>query len=201
MIDLNQVSLAIRNCTSRSMVLLDEFGKGTLSTGSFPLWFTLLLSCWTGLCSGPIVLVSICLPGCSGNSLLRLLRCSLDFYLTDGAGLLCGVLKHFISLGPSCPKVLATTHFHDIFRNDILNPEDLPITFTHMQVLFTSSDGREIVTSEANSIDKATGYAYGEGQEGNVVKPNERITYLYRYVGFGSVTKNDQIGYSWWWCA
>lgn len=29
MIDLNQVSFALRNCTSRSLVLLDEFGKGT----------------------------------------------------------------------------------------------------------------------------------------------------------------------------
>ncbi|KAK7681540.1 hypothetical protein QCA50_015272 [Cerrena zonata] len=33
MIDLNQVSLALRNCTSRSLILLDEFGKGTLATG------------------------------------------------------------------------------------------------------------------------------------------------------------------------
>lgn len=36
MIDLNQVSLALRNCTPRSLVLLDEFGKGTKSAGSFP---------------------------------------------------------------------------------------------------------------------------------------------------------------------
>lgn len=35
MIDLNQVSLALRNATSRSLVLLDEFGKGTLSSGMF----------------------------------------------------------------------------------------------------------------------------------------------------------------------
>jgi DNA mismatch repair protein MSH5 len=34
MIDLNQVSYALRNSTARSLVLLDEFGKGTLSTGS-----------------------------------------------------------------------------------------------------------------------------------------------------------------------
>ncbi|KAI3616291.1 dna mismatch repair protein msh5 [Moniliophthora roreri] len=34
MIDLNQVSLALRNCTARSLILLDEFGKGTLPTGS-----------------------------------------------------------------------------------------------------------------------------------------------------------------------
>jgi DNA mismatch repair protein MSH5 len=34
MIDLNQVSLALRNVTARSLILLDEFGKGTVSTGS-----------------------------------------------------------------------------------------------------------------------------------------------------------------------
>jgi hypothetical protein len=34
MIDLNQASFALRNCTERSLIVLDEFGKGTLSTGS-----------------------------------------------------------------------------------------------------------------------------------------------------------------------
>jgi DNA mismatch repair protein MSH5 len=37
MIDLNQVSFALRNSTARSLVILDEFGKGTLSTGSYAL--------------------------------------------------------------------------------------------------------------------------------------------------------------------
>jgi hypothetical protein len=36
MIDLNQVSLALRNCTSRSLIILDEFGKGTLPSGAPP---------------------------------------------------------------------------------------------------------------------------------------------------------------------
>lgn len=31
MIDVSQVSYALNNCTSRSLILLDEFGKGTLS--------------------------------------------------------------------------------------------------------------------------------------------------------------------------
>lgn len=34
MIDLNQVSLALRNATPRSLILLDEFGKGTATAGS-----------------------------------------------------------------------------------------------------------------------------------------------------------------------
>jgi DNA mismatch repair protein MSH5 len=37
MIDLNQVSLALRNATARSLVLLDEFGKGTIPSGSLSL--------------------------------------------------------------------------------------------------------------------------------------------------------------------
>jgi DNA mismatch repair protein MSH5 len=40
MIDLAQVSLALRNCSARSLILLDEFGKGTLSTGSLLLLLT-----------------------------------------------------------------------------------------------------------------------------------------------------------------
>jgi hypothetical protein len=34
MIDLNQVSFALRNATPRSLLLLDEFGKGTLASGT-----------------------------------------------------------------------------------------------------------------------------------------------------------------------
>jgi DNA mismatch repair protein MSH5 len=33
MIDLNQISFALRNATTRSVLILDEFGKGTLATG------------------------------------------------------------------------------------------------------------------------------------------------------------------------
>ncbi|KAK0503937.1 DNA mismatch repair protein MutS [Armillaria luteobubalina] len=129
MIDLNQVSLALRNSTARSLVILDEFGKGTLST--------------------------------------------------DGAGLLCGVLKHLMDRGADCPKVLAATHFHDVFREELLDPDSTPITFLHMQVLFTSSTGTILEprdsTPSANpewdrsSIDRQVNYG-------------EKITYLYRVV-------------------
>lgn len=84
MIDLNQVSLALRNATARSLVLLDEFGKGTLDT--------------------------------------------------DGAGLLVGVLHHLLARGAGCPKVLATTHFRDVFRADIV-PRELPLALAHMRIM------------------------------------------------------------------
>ncbi|KAK0221916.1 DNA mismatch repair protein MutS [Armillaria fumosa] len=136
MIDLNQVSLALRNSTARSLVILDEFGKGTLSTGSY--------------------------------SISRLPHL-----------LLYTVWLHLMDRGADCPKVLAATHFHDVFREELLDPDSTPITFLHMQVLFTSSTGTILEprdsTPSANpewdrsSIDRQVNYG-------------EKITYLYRVV-------------------
>ncbi|KAJ7505221.1 muts domain V-domain-containing protein [Mycena galericulata] len=133
MIDLNQVSLALRNSTARSLVLLDEFGKGTLST--------------------------------------------------DGAGLFCGVLKHLLNRGPDCPKVLAATHFHDVFREDLLDPDAVPITFLHMQVMFTSSSGQVLDAHSPHRFVKPTldsTAASQDSQGDRKVGPGEKITYLYR---------------------
>ncbi|EKM51809.1 uncharacterized protein PHACADRAFT_262157 [Phanerochaete carnosa HHB-10118-sp] len=130
MIDLNQVSLALRDSTERSLILLDEFGKGTVSS--------------------------------------------------DGAALFCGVLKHLINRGSSCPKVIAATHFHEVFQEGMLDPGELPVTFVHMQVLLTSSRGEVlgISTSEASTESGAT--EDDDMREGNAMRPSERITYLYK---------------------
>ncbi|EJU03123.1 hypothetical protein DACRYDRAFT_50578, partial [Dacryopinax primogenitus] len=110
MIDLSQVSLALRNCTARSLLILDEFGK-------------------------------------------------------DGAGLFCGTIDHLLKLGPSGPKVLAATHFHEIFNRHGLS-EDLPINYAHMQIMFSSSSGTIIDTGRSD-----------DSAENNL---DEHITYLYR---------------------
>ncbi|KAJ7610685.1 DNA mismatch repair protein MutS [Mycena rosella] len=102
MIDLNQVSLALRNSTARSLVLLDEFGKGTLSTGSYAFFW------------------------------------------------------HLLNRGPNCPKVLAATHFHDVFKEDLLDPDAVPITFLHMQVMFTSSSGHILDAASPQHLAKPT---------------------------------------------
>ncbi|KIY45215.1 hypothetical protein FISHEDRAFT_67145 [Fistulina hepatica ATCC 64428] len=136
MIDLNQVSLALRSSTARSLILLDEFGKGTLST--------------------------------------------------DGAGLFCGVVKHLLDRGPDCPKVMAATHFHDIFKEDLLDPESAPIEFLHMQVLFETSDGKilgvdsSVVSPAARSARLHCAAQSDGGEQG----AGRKITYLYR-VGRG----------------
>ena len=71
MIDLTQTNVAVLNATCSSLVLIDEFGKGTCST--------------------------------------------------DGIGLFCAVMEHFGNKGMDCPKVIAATHFHEIYSRKLLN--------------------------------------------------------------------------------
>ncbi|KAI1770907.1 muts domain V-domain-containing protein [Hypoxylon cercidicola] len=123
-IDLRQVAFAMNFATRRSLVLIDEFGKGT-------------------------------------NSL-------------DGAGLVTAVLDHFTSLGPERPKVLAATHFHEIFESQFLveGPElafghmdvrldfDAPTTEDQVTYLFRLAPGRSISSfgsrcAAMNGIDQA----------------------------------------------
>ncbi|KAI0154499.1 muts domain V-domain-containing protein [Hypoxylon sp. FL1284] len=123
-IDLRQIAFAMNFATRRSLVLIDEFGKGT-------------------------------------NSL-------------DGAGLVTAVLDHFASLGTERPKVLAATHFHEIFESEFLT-ESSELAFGHMDVrvdfdaptteeqvtyLFQLAPGRSISSfgsrcAAMNGIDKA----------------------------------------------
>ncbi|KZT18625.1 hypothetical protein NEOLEDRAFT_1159406 [Neolentinus lepideus HHB14362 ss-1] len=109
MIDLNQVSLALRNSTKRSLILLDEFGKGT----------------------------------------------------------------HFANRESDCPKIMATTHFHELFADDLLDPRSLSITFIHMQVMITSSNGEILDVADPDGT-------MDDDEETRRVGPGERITYLYR---------------------
>ena len=82
-IDLKQAAFSINFATRRSLILIDEFGKGT-------------------------------------NAM-------------DGAGLLRALLKHFLNLGEDAPRVLAATHFHEIFENKLL-PNTPKLSFAHMDV-------------------------------------------------------------------
>lgn len=83
MIDLQQIALATSLATRRSLIIIDEFGKGTNAA--------------------------------------------------DGAGLACGVFEYFLSLEEERPKVLAATHFHEIFESGFL--EERPeLAFGHMEV-------------------------------------------------------------------
>lgn len=83
MIDLQQVAFAMTLATHRSLVIIDEFGKGTDSS--------------------------------------------------DGAGLACGVFEHFLGRGIDRPKILAATHFHEIFENGFLQNRP-SLSYGYMEV-------------------------------------------------------------------
>lgn len=82
-IDLRQAAFSINHATQQSLILIDEFGKGTNAA--------------------------------------------------DCAGLMTALLDHFLSRQNSRPKVLVTTHFHEIFENHFLG-HDRDLAFAHMEV-------------------------------------------------------------------
>ena len=158
MIDLSQVSLALRNSTSHSLLILDEFGKGTTPKGWLPL-------------RPPL------------SSVVHALVWTLH---VDGAGLFCGVLRSLLDRGDSCPTVLATTHFHEIFRDDLLDPHKSPITFVHMEVMFTNTVG-QVIDDQMLDDPSATDPSKIDSRD---IVAGETITYLYRYVCLTSMTSS-----------
>ncbi|GAW18856.1 hypothetical protein ANO14919_083380 [Xylariales sp. No.14919] len=82
-IDLRQVAFTMNFATRRSLIIIDEFGKGT------------------------------------------------DCH--DGAGLMAAAINHFASLGCERPKLLAATHFHEIFEGDFVT-ESADLAFAHMKI-------------------------------------------------------------------
>ncbi|KAJ5975477.1 hypothetical protein N7481_009184 [Penicillium waksmanii] len=82
MSDLQQISLCLKQVSGRSLILIDEFGKGTNES--------------------------------------------------DGIGLACGVLEYLLNM-EDAPKVIAATHFHEIFENSFLAPRPR-LQLGHMEV-------------------------------------------------------------------
>ncbi|KAK6464153.1 muts domain V-domain-containing protein [Scheffersomyces coipomensis] len=94
-LDINQISKCICLPTERSLIIIDEFGKGSDAI--------------------------------------------------DGQALFGSVINHLASK-PNCPRTLATTHFHELFRNDqnIIREEwAAKIKYFQMDILL-STNGEEI---------------------------------------------------------
>ncbi|RHZ44737.1 MutS family protein MSH5 [Aspergillus thermomutatus] len=89
--DLQQISFDLKQVTGRSLLLIDEFGKGTNES--------------------------------------------------DGIGLACGILEHLLNL-EDAPKVIAATHFHEIFENGFLQPRPR-LQLGHMEVRI-SGESRQV---------------------------------------------------------
>ncbi|KAG0036136.1 MutS protein msh5 [Podila clonocystis] len=134
MTDLQQVSLALRLSTKRSLVLLDEFGKGTTSS--------------------------------------------------DGAALFCGTIEHFAARSVADrPKVVATTHFHELFENQLLDTS-LPISF-HMMEIYQEADDQDAtflfrVVPGKNPSSLGPACAASSGVPMQVVKRGAYLSNLFR---------------------
>lgn len=85
----------------------------------------------------------------------------------------CGVLKHLLDRGPQCPKVLAATHFHEVFTERLLNPQNIPVTFCHMQVIFCTREGNNFEGDSSESI-------ISSQKNGIKTDSGEKITYLFK---------------------
>jgi hypothetical protein len=83
-------------------------------------------------------------------------------YRTDGAGLACGLFEHLLNLGSKRPKVLAATHFHELFEHGFLRPRP-QMALAHMEV----------------RVD--------EGLSGI----GEQVTYLYKFDAVSYSSKHD----------
>ncbi|AEO54244.1 hypothetical protein MYCTH_99556 [Thermothelomyces thermophilus ATCC 42464] len=81
LVDLKQAAFSMNFATRRSLLLIDEFGKGTTAE--------------------------------------------------SGSALLAAYLTYFLDLGTESPKVLAGTHFHEVFDNEFLR-SGKNIAFAHM---------------------------------------------------------------------
>ena len=91
-LQLMQVSVALRESTAKSLIILDEFGKGT-ATVSFNIFMVVLYQHFTN------VLVST---------------------QVDGLSLLAASLRYWLSQGSQCPSVLVSTHFHSVIQQKLL---------------------------------------------------------------------------------
>lgn len=138
MIDLQQVAGLLKVASRRSLIVVDEFGKGT--------------------------------DGC------------------DGAGLLAGVLRHLLGRGgdgdgdgnggEDAPKVLAATHFHEIFESGLpgglREGQAKGVQFQHMKVRV---DERRGATTTVTASDGGSSYAADDGAAGSGA--GTEVTYLY----------------------
>ncbi len=114
MIDLQQIAGILRMATNKSLVVVDEFGKGT--------------------------------DGC------------------DGAGLVAGVLQNLLGEGRgeegrARPKVLAATHFHEIFEMGFLPPRT-GLQFAHMEVRVDAKHHDDDDNQQAHAGQSATQVTY-----------------------------------------
>lgn len=106
MIDCHQISKCLRLRTEKSLIVIDEFGKGT------------------DICDGPVLFAAI--------------------------------MKN-LAQQRNCPRVVAATHFKEIFSPRILGTEFPGMKHHHMSICFTKRAGSK---NESRFSDESITYLY-----------------------------------------
>lgn len=70
-----------------------------------------------------------------------------------------------------------------MFNEALFDPKNMHVSFRHMQLMFTSSTG-EVLEPDNFRVNARVGRASVDGEDGNIIGPGEKITYLYRYFPF-----------------
>ena len=94
-VDVNQVIPAVQNATKRSLVVLDEYGKGTLEVNDSKF-------------SKPLVFIIVCL-----------------LTQSNGIGTLVSTINYWLRKVDDCPRLIVCTHFLEIVNLKIIIQSDL----------------------------------------------------------------------------
>jgi DNA mismatch repair protein MSH5 len=86
----------LRNCTSRSLLIIDEFGKGTQVSAQYTHTHT-----------------NTHMHTQHGTDTHKNYRYH-DAQSTDGVALLTGVISHLDARRSECPRTIVATHFHEL---------------------------------------------------------------------------------------
>nr|XP_019571106.1 PREDICTED: mutS protein homolog 5 isoform X4 [Rhinolophus sinicus] len=157
MIDLNQVAKAVNSATQQSLVLIDEFGKGTNTVreetdealrrgngggqrgSSGRLGLRNRVGCVGRREAEKREMGKAGAVGAHGHRRLCILTPSSA--QVDGLALLAAVLRHWLALGPMCPHIFVATNFLSLVQLQLLPQGPLVQCLT----METCEDGSDLV--------------------------------------------------------
>ena len=100
--------------------------------------------------------IAIALNSCTAHSLIGIDEFGKGTDSCDGAGLAAGVFYHLLELGKDTPKVIAATHFHEIFELGLFE-ESERMKHAHMEVRV---DQRRHMVERGHASDTDVTYLY-----------------------------------------
>ncbi|CEP08657.1 hypothetical protein [Parasitella parasitica] len=108
--------------------------------------------------------------------------------ISDGSSLFCSVIGYFLSKGTQCPKIVASTHFHDLVCKRILTAQD-GITLSQTEIM--SQDVQDEESSPSMRVSNRE-----KSSESSTLDKEHQVVFLYRIVPSDGDNQSHGI-----WCA